>query len=452
MRGSNHPDLGQSDGLARPIGSGRPNERHNFILLLLDGTFFTWGSAFADSSTVLPVYVSTLTASSVLVGLVATIRNGGWFLPQLFVANFAARYRRKMPFSVLGMAVHRLSYLLMAVCVLGLSLRRPGLALVLFFILLSTLALGDGIGGVPYIDIVGKVISDTRRGRLFGWMQALAGIFAFASGFAIKAILSRPTIPYPGNYALILFIGFVLTMGSFFSFILVREPPGETHVEHSNFREYVRLMPSYWRESPDFVRMVLTRLASNSIFLTFPFYAVFAKARLGLPDSTVGLFVSAQMVGSVLGSLIFGHLGDRLGNRFVVRSVTGLVLFVPLAALAASPAAAAGHATLALVLMLLPFTLIGAYFSAAWIGYTNYLIEIVPAKKLPGYAGFMNTVMVLTSLLAMVGGAIVQFFGYEAAFAVNVATAAAAVIISRGLREPRRGGARIAGPAGEIGG
>ncbi|HEY3315314.1 MAG TPA: MFS transporter [Bacillota bacterium] len=416
----------------------RPNQRHNFICLLLEGTLFAWGSAFADSSTVLPVYISTLTKSSVLVGLAATLRNGGWFLPQLLVANFAARYKRKMPISIVGMVIHRSSYLLMAACVLGLSLGHPGLALTLFLFFLTTLALGDGIGGVPYIDITGKVIPDHRRGRLFGWMQASAGIMAFLSGFVIRAILGRPSIPYPQNYALIFFIGFVITVGSLVIFLMIKEPAGETHVEHSNFIEYIRLMPRYLRESPDYARMVLTRLASNSIFLTFPFYAIFARERLNLPAETVGIFVSAQMVGSVLGSLVMGHIGDRFGNRFVIRCVCALVLLPPLAALAASPAAAAGLRTLAMVLMFLPFVLIGAYFSSAWIGYTNYLIEVVPAKMRPGYAGFINTVMVLTSLLAMVGGVIVQYLGYEAAFVVNVGTAAIALALSARLREPRK--------------
>ncbi|MGE5560113.1 MAG: MFS transporter [Chloroflexota bacterium] len=413
-------------------------ERHNFWVILLDGMFFTWGSAFIDTSTVLPVFLSTLTTSSVLIGLMATIRSGGWFLPQMLVASYAAKRELKKPISVLGMAIHRGSFLALAGVAYFFAGRSPGTALLLFFIFLTALALGDGIGGVPYVDITGKTVSNERRGRLFGYFQAIGGGLAFLSGFVIRAILAGPRPAYPTNFALVFAIGAVIACGSMIAFSLVKEPKSERKSEHGSFLDFIRLMPSYWESNAAFRRLMFIRLTTNSIALTMPFYAVFARERLGQPAGAVGIFVSAQMLGSMLGSLILGHAGDRLGNRAVIRSTSTLVALCPFAAIAAGLATAIGLQWLTFVLMFVPFVFIGAYNSAGWMGYTNYLIEIVPEESRPVYTGLMNTLMIVTSLLAVIGGLCVQFLGYTATFGLNLLSTGIAVTLAIGMVEPRR--------------
>lgn len=415
-------------------------ERHNFVVLLLDGLFFTWGSAFIDTSTVLPVYLSTLTKSSILIGLMATIRSGGWFLPQMVVASYAAKRERKLSISILAMVIHRGSFLLIAATAFLFAGRSPGLALVLFFVFLTSLALGDGIGGVPYVDITGKTVSNERRGRLFGYFQAIGGGLAFLSGFVIRAILAGPRPAYPANFAIVFVIGAVITIASAVSFSLIKEPDSSTQSEHGGFLDFIRLMPAYWERNAAFRRLIYVRLSTNSIALTLPFYAVFARERLALPAGMVGFFVSAQMLGSMLGSLVLGHAGDRFGNRAVVRSTAIVVALCPLAALGASLAAAAGLQWLTFTLMFVPFIFIGAYNASGWMGYTNYLIEIVPEESRSVYAGLMNTIMIVTSVLAVIGGICIQFLGYAAAFGLNLLSTGVGVVLAASMIEPRRAG------------
>lgn len=64
----------------------------------LDSIFFGIGMAFASPTTVLPSFVSQLTDSPPLVGLVLTIQTGAWLLPQLIAANYLADKARKKPY------------------------------------------------------------------------------------------------------------------------------------------------------------------------------------------------------------------------------------------------------------------------------------------------------------------------------------------------------------------
>ena len=65
--------------------------RHNLVFNLLDGAFFGFGLGFASFSTILPLFVSTMTNSALLIGLIPAIHNVGWQFPQLLTAKRISR-------------------------------------------------------------------------------------------------------------------------------------------------------------------------------------------------------------------------------------------------------------------------------------------------------------------------------------------------------------------------
>ncbi|HDH09465.1 MAG TPA: hypothetical protein ENF84_00840, partial [Chloroflexi bacterium] len=72
----------------------REIEKHyprNFIVNVLDFSFYSLGLSFASVMTILPLYLSHLTTSTILIGLIPALANTGWTLPQLFTANYVGR-------------------------------------------------------------------------------------------------------------------------------------------------------------------------------------------------------------------------------------------------------------------------------------------------------------------------------------------------------------------------
>jgi hypothetical protein len=74
--------------------------RRNFSFGVLNGVFFSLFGALLDPSLVLSWFVSQLTTSNFLIGLIMPIQNGGWFLPQLVMSGCLQSRREKSPFTL----------------------------------------------------------------------------------------------------------------------------------------------------------------------------------------------------------------------------------------------------------------------------------------------------------------------------------------------------------------
>lgn len=412
------------------------NLRWNYNCLRLDGTFFNFGSSFIEANTMFPTFVSLLTDSPLLIGLVSTVRTAGYLLPQLLVAAIAHGRPLKKPILAVGGLVNRLSLLIIVLAAYFLA-NRPTVGLPVFFLGLVLFSLSDGIGGVPWVDIVARAIPNNRRGRLFGSMMLFGGLGSFTAGFIITAILSHPRLPFPANYALNFGCGLVLLSISYFCTMLVREPVPERPPTRLAFAAFFRRLPDLWRANLAFRRMIGIRLALSSFYLALPFYAVYARTVLGFPPSIVGIFVSAQMAGSILGGLLWGYLGDHHGNRLVIRLVGLTALSTPLLALAAGLALGAHLRWLAVAFYLLLFASLGATFNGVWMGFTNYLIEIVDDDNRPTFIGLMNTMVAPLAFLPILGGWLVRFLNYPQLFGVTAILVFSGFLWGLRLPEPR---------------
>jgi MFS family permease len=412
-----------------------PYLKRNLVFLTLDGTFFSAGSAFYDSTTVLPAFASTLTDSKAVIGFVASVRTIGWFLPQLVVANFTEGLRYKKRFIVINSLLQRLGILLMALITYLYAGTRPGLALALFLPVFILASLSEGVNGVPWTDAVANTIPADRRGRLFAAQLVLGGLLAFFCGFVVRNILTA--LPYPMSYVTLFLCtcaGFLL---SILSFLGVREKPAVEVRSRTGLGLYLRALPAAWRSVPDFVKAMQARLCLAVIFLSQPFFVVHAGQNLGADVGTVGLFVSAQMIGSLAGSALAGRLSDRRGNRSVIVMAVLASTLAPLTALALTGLYRAGAVGLATALYPLVYVFLGSSFGSGWIGFTNYVIEVTPPANRATFIGLSNTLMAPFAFLSVLGGVMASFLGYEAVFAVSAAFGLMGLGLALRLPDPR---------------
>ncbi|MCX6071706.1 MAG: hypothetical protein NTU91_12770, partial [Chloroflexi bacterium] len=78
----------EGEGLEHEV---RRNYRWNLTVSVGEVALFFFGTSFIASTTILPLFVSKLTSSTLAVGLVALLAQGGWYLPQLFTAHATER-------------------------------------------------------------------------------------------------------------------------------------------------------------------------------------------------------------------------------------------------------------------------------------------------------------------------------------------------------------------------
>jgi MFS family permease len=413
-------------------------EKVNFPLLITEGTIFVIGMTFISYSTVLPAFVSTLTGSSILVGLVSAARSAGWFFPQLFAANYLESRPLKKPVLLRTSLASRISLLLMALAVYFWGNSHPSAVLFVFFLLYFLFNLCEAVSALAWVDITAKTVRPTRRGSLFSIMQLLGSFMGLGAGVIIRYILSHPNFPYPVNYSLVFFAAFLVFALNYIVLMMLREPPGEVVLNRRGFKEYLQNMPALFRKNPAFRKVAMVRILVSFTFMVVPFYVVYSRQVITAGAGIVGLYVLLQTAGMIAGSLVFGRLSDKIGNRSVLVGTAAATLAMPVLALTVYYLSLQGQAPLLTVLYAMIFVGIGISDSGQFIGFTNYVLDIASEAERPSYYALLNALSIVSAALPLIGGILISRFSYELVFWIAAVFLLVAFILSIGLPEPRK--------------
>ncbi|MGA9350880.1 MAG: MFS transporter [Anaerolineae bacterium] len=417
--------------------------KRNFSLGVLNGAFFDLFSALLDPSLVLSWFVSQLTTSNFLIGLIVPIQNGGWFLPQLVVSSYLQRRQRKLPLYAYMAGVRVTMWGLITPAVF--LIENSSVLLVVFFVLLTAYSLADGLAGISFVDIVAKAIPPTRRGAFFGWRRFLGGILALGGSLLVKYILDeRHGLGFPDNYAVLFLLSFFILGVALACFILMVEPLEPVNGERVPLGRQFRRAWDLPRRDRNYRRFLMMRLLLMAAEVATPFYIVYAKRALSVPVSMVGVYLTGTTLASFASNLLWGRISDRRGNKLLIVLSNSLGLFIPLTALSIVPLAELwpGLRELAPGLFALVFVLSGGSKSGAMIGNMNFLLEIAPADDRLLYIGFTNTIMGIALLASSVGGLIVDLVGFTVLFSLALAFYVSALFLTLSLQEPRISGLR----------
>ncbi len=411
--------------------------RRNFLCLATDFGFFGIAMAFIGPSTVIPSFLSTLGASSALIGLMTTLHRAGWFLPQLFAARQLGDKPYKKPYVVAAAGISRFFIFVFAIT-LGLTGAEPRAVLVpLALLTFTAFWAGDGIGSVAWFDLLSKTIPPRRRGRLTGVGQTISGVCGFLAGFAVEWMLSVHGPSFPQNYALLFLIGFGFLTVSTIAIASIVEPKGISSRDTPSWREYMPQIWSVLRDDAVFRRYIIARQFYNLHMLAAPFYMTYALDRLGLPAQVAGRYTSIGVVGTVLSALLFTWLNERQGTKLAIQADIVFAVLLPLTALVIPNIITDIH-WLAWVYGLV-FFMMNATTSGVMPGWLAYMLEVAPEAERPAYVGLTNTLNGLTMLFSALGGLILAWTdnNYGLLFAITLVGTAIAWPVTLAIPEPR---------------
>jgi MFS family permease len=432
-------------------------QRRNFTLGVLNGVFFTLVTAFVSPTLVLALFVSKLGGSNLLVGLLPAIATGGYLLPQLFVAGRMQALPKVMGWYGWPGVVRCVAYALLVVAtlLLGGSSDNYGLLLLLFFVLYTIYSLTAGLGGVPWIVMVGKVVPPRRRGLFFGLRNFGGSILAlFASGL-IKVLLDgQGGLAFPINFVIIFAITTILVTLGVGSWTLIKEPAQRAVTKASSLMAMIRRGPQNLRADRSYRYFLIARILLALATIADPFYIVYASKQLNAPDSVAGLYAAALTVASIVGNLIWSPLADYAGNRrmmlltgVAVTAVPAMAVLIPLLAAAGwlgwviNIPGVSGFAGSSGSVISVPFALVfvfsGFAASAAGIINNNVMLNIAPPQLRSEYIGYLNTVLGLITFIPVIGGLLVDWLGFVPVFIVAAALALGATFSALGLNNQR---------------
>ena len=411
--------------------------RRSFALGVFNGTAFRLAETLIDPPLVLTWFVSQLTPSNLLAGLVAPLGNAGWFLPQIFVSARIQRMERKMPSYILTAIARTIAWLLLAAAVWMVD--DPQILLISFFVLYTVARLSAGPAGLAFFDVIAKTIPARRRGSFFGWRQLLGSLLGLGGGWVVKTVLNHPSLPFPDGHAL-LFVLYCATMvPGLLAFIAIREPPGATTSAAVTIGEQLRRAGQLARANRVYRRHMSARMALVLAGVALPFYGIYAKNVLGAPSGMVGIYIATRIGAQLLSNLVWGRLSDRQGNRIVMQllslgsGLTALLALALVALVELAPLRGTWLPYLALPL----FFLDGATRPAHILAGSNFLLELVPDAERTIYIGLSNTVMGIVVLISGLGGLVVDLFGFAVLFAASLALYLVGYTLAAGLPEPR---------------
>jgi MFS family permease len=401
--------------------------RRTFWINFADLSLFWGGDAFASLSTVLPLFVSRLSDSSILVGLVPTLYWIGFVSPQMLVASYVRRWPRKKPFAMAAFGIQRLSMFALAAVTFALGDSHHFYLLLAFLLLYTFGCLGIGAGIPPYQDMIAKVVPVEKRGRLRGWGVFAASALGVVAGFVARQVIEAQ--PFPHGFAICFAIAGLLGSISLLFASANREPSSRVPVETPVIREYLARLPAILSADSNFRSFTWSRIAFSLALMAGPFLPIYALGRFALPDQEVGTLTAALMAGQMISVLTMGFAADRYGHRVILQvGALALACAFGLAMVAQSP-----------LVMLLAFGLVGCSNAAQQVSVTYIVMEMAPETDRPAYIAMSSTLVAPAVVLGpLLGGWIVGQASYGVLFGLAVVLGALALLVlTFAVREPR---------------
>ncbi len=414
--------------------------RRNLFALLLDVTFFSIGMAFTDPSAVLPVLLKRLGGSSLLIGGFVTLRYLAFNSLQIVVAYAMHGKPRQKPFLVFIAAVTRLPLLALPYFLYHAadSDGARSRALVALVLLLTLWALGDGLGYVPWMEIVARAFSGKVRGRFFAVTQLLSGLISIAiAAFLVRGVLASSLFPFPHNYALLMLVAALMFQISLIGVLMIREPPFPASAvqAHIPLIAYFKRLPGLVRSNPSFARLAGIQLLIGFGSASAPFYVLYALRRFHLPDSWSGIYQTASAVGIVALMPLWTYLSEKRNPATAVRALALGCLLTPVMAFTLG--------SLSPVLFALVFLLMGGTLGwGMWIVLNHYLLSHIAEDERPVFIALINLLFVPSAFYPSLGSLFVlhdrfaTFAGLPVLFLLTAAVTATGLVLAFRLPAP----------------
>ena len=406
------------------------NLTRNYLAHLAHGMLSQTGFRLLNAPTFMPAYIMLLSGGSNLaVGLSSALQSFGMTLTPLIGANLIEHRKRVLP--VAFSTGWGMRGMILAISLTGLVLPTPwALWALLFF--LAVFGLFQGMQGVIFNFLMAKLIPSSKRGRLTGLRNFLAGIISALIAWVSGQFLVGST-PTAAGYSYTFLLAFVLTSIGLSSLVAVREPEPPTVRPKQGLRTRLAQVPGLLRSDREFTRYFAARALATMGRLAMPFYILHEGHATALSGSTLGILTFAFTMSGTFSNLLWGPLGDRHGFR--ASFLSSIALWV------------ASTVLLMLVsgtlwVTVIVFVGIGAAVQGFQNASQNMTLEFGSRDDLPVRIAIANTASELAGTLGpLLGGALAAVAGYRAVFLVSIVfLVLGGGVVARYVPEPRKQG------------
>jgi len=405
------------------------NLRFNFTVNVLDGGFFGAALGFASFITIIPLFVSNLTDSAVLIGLIPAIHAVGWELPQLFTAPRVSRLSKYKRMVLMMSLNERLPFVGLAIVAWYSPQIGIKMSLILTFILLIWQGFGGGFTATAWQSLMAKIIPVNFYGTFFGIQSSAVNFLSAIAAIIAGIVLS--TYWYPLDFTLCFILASIAMAISFAFIALTREesrtPASSSHPDEQSFRDKLMVI---LRKDKDFRWYLVARTLTQFATMGFAFYTIYAVREFGIDVRLIGFLTGLLLFTEVIANPLMGWLGDRRGHLLILK--IGTVAAILSAFLAFGAQGVAWFFPI--------FILTGIAYVAAWTVPISMTLEFGSESQRPAYIGLANTLIAPSTFLApILAGLLIDNVSYELAFlATAIAGIATLMVLLIAVKDPRK--------------
>lgn len=406
----------------------RKNLKYNIAVNLGDGSFFGVALGFASFSTILPLFVASMTDSALLIGLVPAIHSVGWQLPQLFTASHVSRLRQYKRNVIMATIHERVPFLGFAIVALLLPKIGLNAGLWLTMILLTWQGLGGGFTANSWTSMISKIIPADSRGTFFGMQAGMANLFISLSAVGAGYLLDYLASPF--DFAACFFLASFFFALSWFFLAATREPIDEEKIIPAEKTHFWDDSKKILKRDTNFNWFLFARFLSQFATMGFSFYIIYALREFNMSDVVAGYLTATLTISQTIANIGMGWLGDRIGHRAML--IIG--------AFAALISAVLAWNAQSITWFYPIFMLAGMANVSIWTIGMAMTVQFGAEHERPIYIGLAQTLTAPATIFApIIGGWIADSVGFIPTFSISTVLSVIMILILVILvKDPRK--------------
>ena len=386
---------------------------HNFWSFLWHAGFLALAKNFMDVDTIIPAMLVEAGGGAMHVGIMTAIMLGGASFTQLFFAPYLSNKSFKKKYLLAGINTRIFALAGLGGLLFLLKVEQVGYVLWLAFLFITLFSLAGAFANVSYYDILGKSVNPQKRKTFFSSNQIISGTIVLGAAFLVKKVLVWKD--FPVNYALMFFFGAALLLVASGGFWSIRETVPST-MKISGVKNFITIMKHELKSNKK-LAYFLGFINTQGIAISFlPFVILYAKETFQTQSSDTGNFLLFKVIGIVFVSLLVLLGAKKL--KYNVLLYSNVLLSLLLGAMVWGITGIDG--------LKYVFVAGGVVFSLYTMTMNGLLLEISGNENRALYTGFAGAGNILPALFPLLGGTLIQLFGFEAFFALFMVIIASA--------------------------
>ena len=387
------------------------SDNRNGLCVMMEGMFNHLGIDILDMTTIIPLFLSFLGANLQMIGAVTTIRTILSSFVPLLLGDFVAATRSKRRFSLIYNGTSRGSMLLIAFLLLFDFSHET--ILIAFFVIIIYYSFCQPLTGLAWNYLIGAYMPPDKRATMLGILYSVSGVLIFLSSWIIKLIRSNPLLSEKMQYGWIFLIGGFFVATSAWWYLLMKEKQTDTEKPKAihgkaYLLELLTCYKNYHFRQILYVNLFIS--ISNSVNT---FFFLFVQDTLHLPQESISNLIVVQTFGVMVGGFLTGWVSQRFGVKRMLMLLAILGLLVPAFGIwAMNGGAPMLCSALALIII--------GFMKGGQIGYSSYILEIVPNEKTVYHMVARNLAMIPFSFASIMIGGIITQWGNQPVFLIQL--------------------------------